>query len=220
MPYLSKVPLSFAIQTPVAIGPIDEYAMVILVWATEVCEKTNVNTAGKLAIRHFNNGFILSLSQLASQLAEIAQTTAQDLHPIGSFDIFGELVFVFARIRHTFAPTGPFRVERLNPRANQMWAGACQRRLHPLTKPSDLLNRPRVPDTASFCDLFEIHFSSRRRRHSRFFLMAAQIIAIVHDEDSEVGRVFIRNRAQDTQIQDEIPIRVERENLTVRQCHC
>src|SRR5215831_14857428 len=60
MPYLSKAPLSFAIQTPVAIGPIDEYAMVILVWASEVCEKTNVNTAGKLAIRHFNNGFILS----------------------------------------------------------------------------------------------------------------------------------------------------------------
>src|SRR5215510_6023533 len=106
MPYLSKAPLSFAIQTPVAIGPIDEYAMVILVWASDVCEseKTNVNTPGKLAIRHFNNGFILSLSQLVSQLAEIAQTTAQDLHPIGSFDIFGELVFVFARVGHAFLP--------------------------------------------------------------------------------------------------------------------
>src|SRR5262245_56298001 len=65
MPYLSKAPLSFAIQTPVAIGPIDEYAMVILVWASAVCEseKTNVNTAGKLQIRHFNNGLILSRSR-------------------------------------------------------------------------------------------------------------------------------------------------------------
>src|SRR5262245_43945943 len=66
MPYLSKAPLSFAIQTPVAIGPIDEYAMVILVWASEVCEseKTNVNTPGKLQIRDFNNALILSLSRL------------------------------------------------------------------------------------------------------------------------------------------------------------
>src|SRR5262249_29001746 len=54
--------LSFAIQTPVAIGPIDEYAMVILVWASDVCEKTNANTTGKFQRRYFANGLIFSLS--------------------------------------------------------------------------------------------------------------------------------------------------------------
>src|SRR5262245_63561674 len=123
MPYLSKAPLSFAIQTPVAIGPIDKYAMVIFVWASEVCEKTNVNTAGKLAIRHFNNGLILSLSQLASQLAEITQTTAKDLHPSGPFDILGELILVLARVGHALLPARPLEVERLDLCGDKMRPG-------------------------------------------------------------------------------------------------
>ena len=52
MPYLSKAPLSFAIQTPVAIGPIDEYAIVILVCAS---------AAGTCRLQKIINNMIIAI---------------------------------------------------------------------------------------------------------------------------------------------------------------
>src|SRR4030095_28197 len=195
--------------------------MVILVWASEAwgSAKTNANSAGKFQIRYFANSFILSLSLLASRLAEITQTTAKDLHPSGPFDVFGELVLVLPRVRHALAPTRPFRIERLNPRANKVWPCLFQRHLHLFPKRRDLLNRVRALDAACFCHLLQVHFAARRRRHSRFFFVASQIIAIVHDEDSLVGLGFIWNRAQDAQVQDEVAVSVKRDDLTIRQRH-
>ncbi|MGH7833325.1 MAG: hypothetical protein ACREQK_06755, partial [Candidatus Binatia bacterium] len=50
----SKAPLSFAIQTPVAIGPIDEYAMVILVWAWATALSATESRSPKIRRRNVN----------------------------------------------------------------------------------------------------------------------------------------------------------------------
>ena len=49
-PYFSKAPLSFAIHTPAAMGPIDEYATVILVCASARVAQAEENATSNAQI--------------------------------------------------------------------------------------------------------------------------------------------------------------------------
>src|SRR5436190_23269131 len=178
MPYLSKAPLSFAIQTPVAMEPMEEYAKTIFLdSAAKLLETTTQLNTARAKIRFFANRFIWRASARARS-TEITQTAAKNLHPFGSLDVFCELILVLARVEHMFSLGRSLRIERFDLCANKMRPVVLERRLNFLAKRRDILNQVRARDAAAFGHFLQLHLATGRGSHTRFLFMAAKIIAI------------------------------------------
>src|SRR6516225_6558038 len=143
-------------------------------------------------------------------LPEIAQAAAENLYAFGSLDVLCELIFVFAWIQHVLGFRWPFQIQRLHLRADKMRSIRSERALNRLAKFCDVLYRVGACDAAAFCYFFEFHFSAGRRAHPGFSFMTPEIISIVHHQDREIGGILIGNRPEDSQIQDQITVGVER----------
>src|SRR6476620_6424712 len=153
------------------------------------------------------------------RLPEIAQAAAENLYAFGSLDVLCELIFIFAWIQHVLGFRWPFQIQRLHLRPDKMRSIRSESALNPLAKFCDVLYRVGACDAAASCHFFELHFPTARGAHPGFSFMTPEIISIVHHQDGEIGGILVGNHPEDSQIQDQITVGVERKNFAPRQRH-
>src|SRR5258706_2243991 len=191
MPLRSKAPVSFAIQAPAAIAPIVEYPKMIFL-GSAARAPTGINNRNKTSVRRPAFSFRSTMDPSFAPSGKFSQPAAEDRDALGALDVLGEAVLVFARVgnaargrlRPVVVQGGDFRPDKVRP-------VGPERRLHLLLERRDAVDRVGAGDAAALGDFRQIHLVPGRRRHSRLFLMAAEVVGVVEDDDRQIFRPLL-----------------------------
>src|SRR5918992_744926 len=131
---------------PVAMGPIEEYATVILVCPAAAPGQTTYKASKRISQR---GEPIISTS---------AKTAAENLNAFGFLDVIRKLILILPRIGDTFGFFWAVFVEHLYASANKVRAGSGKRHLHLLAKLRHVFDRARAFNATTFGYSLQVHF--------------------------------------------------------------